>query len=457
MVLGPAFRDKMYSVLGNGLFNSDGALWKSHRNMTRPYFSKDRISHFDIFARNSDKAISKILARFEETAQNGQPLAMDFQSLAQYFTLDSSAEFLFGDSVHSLDSPLAHPHSPQPNHASAAFANAFQHVMEKLMERFSLDMLWPWFELWRDRTGDDMRVISSYIKPIMDKKLDEYRYSNNKVLDEENHTFLDDLLQRTTDEKLIKDQILNILIAGRDSVRFEVQLEILEGSNTEVEQTGGTLTFAVYFLAMDPAVLAKLREEIISHVGPNAYPTAEHFKEMKYLRSVIDETLRLFPPLPINERTSVRSTVLKSSGGKSFYIAAGTNVNFSVMHMHRRKDLWGPDAEDFDPERWFGERLDKYVGSNPSIFLPFNTGPRNCLGQQFAYNIMSFFLVRLLQRIEAIKLVPEAQPIGTLPPPSWKGAAGRKGFEQIWPKCHLMSSCNGGLWVRMTPAKLTEE
>ncbi|KAG8700924.1 hypothetical protein FRC08_004377, partial [Ceratobasidium sp. 394] len=63
---GLACRDKLFSVLGNGLFNSDGEMWKFHRNMTRPYFSKDRISHLDIFARNSDKAISKLLARFQE-------------------------------------------------------------------------------------------------------------------------------------------------------------------------------------------------------------------------------------------------------------------------------------------------------------------------------------------------------------------------------------------------------
>ncbi|KAG8741501.1 hypothetical protein FRC10_002752 [Ceratobasidium sp. 414] len=282
-----------------------GDMWKFHRNMTRPYFSKDRISHFDIFARNSDKAISKILSRFQEPVHNDKPLAVDFQSLAQHFTLDSSAEFLFGDSVRSLDSPLAYPHSPQPNHDSAAFANAFQHVQEHVMTRFSLDMLWPWFELWRDRTGEDMRVIDSFIKPIMKRKLEEYRANDDMPIEKEDHTFLDDLIQRTKDEKLIKDQILNILLAGRDS-------------------TAGTLTFIVYLLAMDPAVLAKLRTEIINHVGPSEYPTLEHFKEMKYLRAVIDETLRLFPPLPINERTSVRPTVLKSSGGKTFYIPAGT-------------------------------------------------------------------------------------------------------------------------------------
>ena len=50
--------------------------------------------------------------------------------------------------------------------------------------------------------------------------------------------------------------------------------------------------------------------------------------------------------------------------------------------MHRRKDLWGPDAEEFDPDRFLDERLHKYLTPNPFIFLPFNGGPRICLGQQ---------------------------------------------------------------------------
>ncbi|QRV90259.1 cytochrome P450 family protein [Ceratobasidium sp. AG-Ba] len=434
---GQAFRDKVFSALGNGLFNSDGETWKFHRNMTRPFFSRDRISQFDTLAHNSDKAIAKLLSRFEERSEDGKPIATDFQDLVQHFTLDSSAEFLFGSSTQSLDTTLPYPHTSRSDNANSAFAEAFRRIQEDILTRFSLDILWPWFELWSDRTRENMSVIDSFIVPIMDERIKEKQQKKGESSDEDRLTLLDDLIHKGASRKVIKDQMVNILVAGRDS-------------------TSGTLSFAVYLLATDPGALAKLRAEILKHVGPTDYPTAQHFKEMKYLRAVLDETLRFFPPLPINERTAIRSTVLKSSGGKSFYIPVGTNLNFSVMHMHRRKDLWGPDADEFDPDRWLDERYKKYVGSNPFIFLPFSTGPRNCLGQQFAYNTMSFFLVRLLQKFEAITLVPEAQPIGTLPPPEWKGAPGRKGFEKIWPSYHLTQSCKGGLWVHMTPVKVVE-
>ena len=85
------------------------------------------------------------------------------------------------------------------------------------------------------------------------------------------------------------------------------------------------------------------------------------------------------------------------------YVPANTRVLYSVLVMHRRKDLWGPDgtflpscairteyrrvheALEFDPNRFLDDRLHKYLIPNPYIFLPFNAGPRICLGQQVCY------------------------------------------------------------------------
>ncbi|QRV88399.1 cytochrome P450 family protein [Ceratobasidium sp. AG-Ba] len=429
---GPEFRDKMFTVLGKGVFNSDGEIWKFHRTMSRPYFSRDRISHFDLFARHSDMAISKLLARLSEPSQP----PVDFQDVVARFTLDSGTEFLFGKDIRSLDSPLPYPHAP-PIDESASFAFAFGKAQELLTIRFGLSTLWPLFEMFHDRTKEDMRVIEAYVKPILREKLEEKKKKGTMTkidgLEDGGETLLDHLVQYTDDEKIIQDETINILVAGRDT-------------------TAATLTFAIYLLAMHPEVMAKLRAEVLAHVGSANYPTPDNFRDMKYLRAVINETLRLFPAVPMNERTAIKSTTLKS-GGKTFYVPKGTNAIYSVLLMHRRKDLWGPDAEEFDPERWLDERLKKYVTPNPFIFLPFNAGPRICLGQQFAYNESSFFLVRLLQRIESISLAPEAHPEGTLPPEEWKHEAGRKSIEKVWPKSHLTIYSNGGMWVRMKEAR----
>lgn len=104
-------------------------------------------------------------------------------------------------------------------------------------------------------------------------------------------------------------------------------------------------------------------------------------------------------------------------------------------------------ADAFDPDRFLDARLHTYLTPNPFIFLPFNAGPRICLGQQFAYNEMSFFLVRLLQAFDAVALAPAAHPPADRVPPAWRGAPGRKGVERMWPKAHLtLYSKVRGVW-----------
>jgi cytochrome P450 len=85
------------------------------------------------------------------------------------------------------------------------------------------------------------------------------------------------------DKFVVRDQALNMLTAGRDT-------------------TASTIVSAVYLLAMHPSVLRNLRAEVISRVGTTRAPSPEDVRDMKYLRAVINETLRLFPPAPFNVR-----------------------------------------------------------------------------------------------------------------------------------------------------------
>jgi len=84
--------------------------------------------------------------------------------------------------------------------------------------------------------------------------------------------------------------------------------------------------------------------------------------------------------------------------------------------------------------------------------MPFSHGPRICIGKNYAYNEMTFFLVRLLQRFDRFELALECQPEGSLPPPEWKGKKGRQTFEKIWPAAALTLFIKGGLWVRFHEA-----
>jgi len=245
---------------------------------------------------------------------------------------------------------------------------------------------------------------------------------------------LQHLVRQTSDHKFIKDETINIMIAGRDT-------------------TASTLTFAVAMLADNPHVLRRLREEILSVLGSGQTPTFEHVREMKYLRAVINETLRLYPPVPFNVRCATEEMLWPSvTGGQPIYVPKGSSCIYSVFLMHRREDLWGPDALIFDPDRFLDDRLRKYLLPNPFIFLPFNAGPRICLGQQFAYNEVSLFLIRLLQTFSGISFAPDADP-NSLPPASWATGEARRPIERVWLKTHLTLYANKGSWFRMKEAE----
>lgn len=91
------------------------------------------------------------------------------------------------------------------------------------------------------------------------------------------------------------------------------------------------------------------------------------------------KALRLLPPVPINFRVSTKDTSLPVGGGNNqkspVYVKKNTIVTYSVYAMHRRKDIWGDDADVFRPERW------EENAKRGWEFLPFNGGPRICLGR----------------------------------------------------------------------------
>ncbi|KAK7042912.1 Protein kinase alk2 [Paramarasmius palmivorus] len=427
-VKGPLLQSQWKSLLGTGVFNSDGEMWKFHRNMTRPFFNKDRIRDFEIFDSHAMDTIRQIKKRLAE----GHPV--EFQDAVARFTLDSATEFLFGKNVRSLDAGLPYPKSSGiansesfTNHPSTVFVNAFMKGQELTVARNRTGTTWPLAEFWGDKVAEQREIVDGFVKPILANVFAKTA-SGEKKTSEDEEFFLGHLINYTQDEQVILDELVNILVASRDT-------------------TAALLTFAVYVLTQRPDIAKKLREEVMKHVGPTSAPSYDDIKEMKYLRAFLNETLRLYPPVPFDARTSIGPTTIPNPNDNTRPLFVPENTN--VFLIHRRKDLWGPDADEFDPNRFIDERLHKYLAPNPFIFLPFNAGPRICLGQQFAYNEASFFLVRLLQNFSSFSFAADAQDEDCKPPEQWKGAPGTKGRDKIILKAHLTMFVKGGMWIRM--------
>lgn len=142
---------------------------------------------------------------------------------------------------------------------------------------------------------------------------------------------------------MIRDQVVSVLLAGRDT-------------------TAATLSWAFYELSHYPQVVAKLRQEILATVGPTRAPTYDDLKNMTYLKHTINETLRLYPAVPFNIRFALADTTLPTGGGPNndqpLPVLKGDAVVYSTLAMQRRRDLYPPPSEHFadpaifSPERW---------------------------------------------------------------------------------------------------------
>ncbi|MHA6622197.1 bifunctional cytochrome P450/NADPH--P450 reductase [Pseudonocardia sp. DLS-67] len=163
------------------------------------------------------------------------------------------------------------------------------------------------------------------------------------------------------------------------------------------ETTSGLLSFALHFLLKHPEVVDRARAEVDEVLGSTTQPSFEQVHRLRYVSQILHESLRLWPTAPGFNRTPYEDTVI---GGR-YAIPAGTPITVLTPSLHRDQSVWGPDAEEFNPDHVAPERLAEL---GPNVFKPFGTGQRACIGRQFALQEAVLVLGMLLQRFEFVDL-----------------------------------------------------
>ncbi|KAF6813323.1 cytochrome P450 [Colletotrichum sojae] len=379
---GEPFHEEWRDFLGDSIFTTDGEQWHASRQLIRPQFVKDRVSDLHCFemhiqtlfkAMANGGALDGEHQKVNMDAVDGQ--VMDVSDLFFRYTLDVATDFLLGEDVKSLRT------------VKQEFAEAFNEVqrVQNIIARAA--KLKPFIPMFSFRAG--LKVMNRFVNKFIERALrlsPEELASKSKS--DQGYTFLHELASFTRDRKVLRDQLVAVLLAGRDT-------------------TASTLSWVIYELGRHPEVVRKLRAEIIEQIGLDREPTYADLKNMKYLQNVMNETLRLYPVVPFNVRLALKDTTLPVGGGPDgtlpLAVCKDTPIGYSTLLMQRREDLYPPVSEkfahpsEFSPERWF------HWQPKPWTYVPFNGGPRICIGQQFALTEMGYTLCRLFQRFERVE------------------------------------------------------
>ncbi|KAI5963461.1 ALK2 [Candida pseudojiufengensis] len=368
-------------LLGNGIFTLDKEGWKDSRQMLRPQFAREQISHVKMLEPHIQILFKHIRKNLGNT--------FDLQELFFRLTVDSASEFLFGESVESLKDESIGFHI-EDFAGKKEFAKSFNSAQDSMSVRSKLQKLY-W--LYNPKHFQQcIKVVHTFAQHYVQKALS---LTPEELDKQEGYVFLYELAKQTRDPKVLQDQLLNILVAGRDT-------------------TAGLLSFVFFELARNPEIFKKLKEELYSKFGFGKDArveeiTFESLKNCEYLKAVLNETLRLYPSVPQNFRLAIKDTTLPHGGGKDglspVLIRKNTTVTYSVYATHRSEEFYGKDSTIFRPERWFEPETRKLGWA----FLPFNGGPRICLGQQFALTEASYVTTRLIQEFSNLSMNPNTK------------------------------------------------
>ena len=166
------------------------------------------------------------------------------------------------------------------------------------------------------------------------------------------------------------------------------------------------LTFAFYELTVNPEIQSRLREELQTVEGKITYET---LLGLKYLDMVVSEVLRKWPPAILTDREVNKQITIqpKKPGERPLVLEEGVACMLPIFAIHRDEKFY-PDPEQFDPERFSDENKHKI---NPSAYLPFGTGPRNCIGSRFALLESKLLIYHVLRNFELVQVEKTPNPV----------------------------------------------
>ncbi|XVE72989.1 hypothetical protein DITRI_Ditri11bG0082200 [Diplodiscus trichospermus] len=371
---GPFSVSVLFDFLGNGIFNVDGESWKFQRQISSHEFNTKSLRKFVETVVDAELH-DRLIPMFSGAASD--KTVLDLQDILQRFAFDNVCKIAFG-----FDPACLLPSLPQ-----AQFADAFEDATNISSQRFRtfLPRSWKIKRFFNVGSEKRLKIAVSQVrdfakKIVMEKKQELADKSSLESVD---------LLSRFlssghSDENFATDIVISFILAGRDT-------------------TSAALTWFFWLIHKHPEV----EKEILKEMKEKSdMPVFEEVKDMVYTHASLCESMRLYPPVPVDSKRAMGDDVLPDGT----VVKKGMVVTYHPYAMGRMEKLWGSDWADFKPERWLEkDEAGKwsFVGRDPYTYPVFQAGPRICLGKEMAFLQMKRVVAGVIRRFKVVPAVED--------------------------------------------------
>ncbi|KAB5519278.1 hypothetical protein DKX38_023597 [Salix brachista] len=365
---GDRFINLLEDFLGRGIFNSDGELWRVQRKTASYEFNTKSLRNFvmDNVEVEISTRLVPVLAKASKTKQ-----VLDLQDILERFAFDNICKVAFNVDPDCLGGDGT---------SGGEFMRAFEDSATLSSGRFMCiyPIFWKinkYFNVGTEkRLRESIKIVHEFADEMIRSRMEQKTKNNDEDLlsrfigKEENST------------EFLRDIVISFILAGRDT-------------------TSSALSWFFWLMSVNPDVERKILKEletIRSSNGKNLGDTYsfEELRDMQYLQAAISETMRLYPPVPVDTKACKSDDVLPDGTfvGKNWF------VTYQTYAMGRMESIWGKNCREFVPERWLENGI--YRQESPFKFPVFNAGPRMCLGKDMAYIQMKSIAASVIERFE---------------------------------------------------------
>ncbi|KAH7847065.1 hypothetical protein Vadar_021472 [Vaccinium darrowii] len=348
------------NFIGRGLLMANGDDWYHQRHIVAPAFMGDKLKSY---AGYMVECTEEMLGSLKNAMESGRT---EFE-IGEYMSR------LTADIISRTEFDCSYEKGKQIFHLLT--------VLQNRCAQASRHLCLPGSRFFPSKYNREIKSLKMEVERLL---LEIIQSRKDCVEVGRSNSFGNDLLGMLLNEMQIKRGISSGFSLNQQLIMDEIKTFFFAGHDT----TALLLTWTIMLLASNPTWQDRVRAEVKKVCGSDGgAPSVDHLSKLTLLNMVINESLRLYPPASVLPRMAFEDIKLGD-----LHIPKGLSIWIPVLAIHHSEELWGKDVNEFNPDRFSSKSF------APGRFIPFASGPRNCVGQGFAIMEAKIILAMLISR-----------------------------------------------------------